>query len=104
MLCSDAKSHSTDEQFLDYINTNFYSNTSREVVSKILDLYPADPADGSPYDTADEFAYSPQYKRMASFQGDFIEQAPRRLLGQTRASKQRVYAYRTYHFTCRRLS
>ncbi|TFK85745.1 carotenoid ester lipase [Polyporus arcularius HHB13444] len=83
----------TDEEFLDYVHSNYYRNTSREAVEKILDLYPSDPALGSPYNTGDNFTYSPQYKRMSAFQGDFIEQAPRRLFVQHLAEKQPVYAY-----------
>ncbi|TBU55940.1 carotenoid ester lipase [Dichomitus squalens] len=83
----------TDDEFLEYINSNFYSNTPRDEVGKILELYPSDPADGAPYNTGDSFAYSPQYKRMAAFQGDFIEIAPRRLFTQYLAEKQPVYSY-----------
>ncbi|RDX52231.1 carotenoid ester lipase [Lentinus brumalis] len=83
----------TDDEFLDYIHSNYYRNTSRDAVAKILDLYPADPTLGSPYDTGDNFTYTPQYKRMAAFQGDFIEHAPRRLFVQHLADKQPVYTY-----------
>ncbi|RPD60515.1 carotenoid ester lipase [Lentinus tigrinus ALCF2SS1-7] len=83
----------TDDEFLDYVHSNYYRNTSLECVAKILDLYPSDPATGSPYDTGDNFAYTPQYKRMAAFQGDFIEHAPRRLFVQHLADKQPVYTY-----------
>ncbi|KAI0685284.1 carotenoid ester lipase [Cerioporus squamosus] len=83
----------TDDEFLDYVHSIFYRNTSREAVAKILDLYPSDPALGSPYNTGDDFAYSPQYKRMAAWQGDFLEHAPRRLFVQHLAAKQPVYSY-----------
>ncbi|KAI0682884.1 carotenoid ester lipase [Cerioporus squamosus] len=83
----------TDEEFLDYIHSNYYVNTSRAAVAKILDLYPSDPAAGSPYNTGDNFTYTPQYKRMSAFQGDFIEHAPRRLFVQHLAQKQPVYTY-----------
>lgn len=64
-------------------------------MAKILELYPADPADGAPYNTGDSFAYSPQYKRMAAFQGDLIEIGPRRLFTRFLSDKQPVYSYRT---------
>ncbi len=92
---ADCTLHSTDEEFLNYVHSNYYRNTSRQAVAKILDLYPSDPALGSPYNTGDNFAYSPQSKRMSAFQGDFIEQAPRRLFVQHLAEKQPVYAYCT---------
>ena len=87
-------SDSTDDEFLSYINSNFYRNTPRSVVAKLLELYPSDPALGSPFDTGDAFAFSPQFKRMAALQGDFIEQAPRRLFVQTLAKTQPVFSYR----------
>ncbi|KAI0752323.1 carotenoid ester lipase [Daedaleopsis nitida] len=83
----------TDLEFLDYLNSNFYVNTSRQAVAKLLDLYPGDPAAGSPFGTGDAFAYSPQYKRMAALQGDLFQQAPRRLFVRTLSSRQPVYSY-----------
>ncbi len=94
--------NSTDDEFLEYVNTNYYRNTSRAAAAKILDLYPADPAAGSPYNTGNEFAYSPQYKRMAAFQGDFFLHAPRRTFVQHLAEKQPVYSYRTSSLVSRR--
>ena len=94
---SDVTCDSTDEEFLEYVNSNFYPNTSRAAIAKILELYPSDPALGAPFNTGDNFTYSPQYKRMAAFQGDFIEQAPRRLFVQNLAERQPVYSYRASH-------
>lgn len=84
---------STDDEFLSYVNSNFFNTTPRAAVAKILTLYPSDPAAGSPFGTGDEFAYSPQYKRMSAFQGDYIEQAPRRVFVQKLAESQPVYSY-----------
>ena len=38
----------TDEQFLGYINYNFFPSTPRCEVAKLLDLYPSDPTAGAP--------------------------------------------------------
>ncbi len=92
---ADRTPNSTDDEFLDYIHSNYYRNTSRAAVAKILDLYPSDPAAGSPFNTGDKYAYSPQFKRMSAFQGDFFGQAPRRLFVQHLAEKQPIYSYRT---------
>ncbi|TFK85744.1 alpha/beta-hydrolase, partial [Polyporus arcularius HHB13444] len=89
----------TDDEFLDYIHSNYYRNTSRAAVAKILDLYPSDPAAGSPFNTGDKYAYSPQFKRMSAFQGDFFGQAPRRLFVQHLAEKQPVYSYLSNYHT-----
>ncbi|OSC99767.1 carotenoid ester lipase precursor [Trametes coccinea BRFM310] len=83
----------TDAEFFDYVSSNFYPRATNAEIAQILDLYPADPADGSPFETGDLFAYSPQYKRISAFQGDWIEQAPRRLLTKVLSPKQPVYAF-----------
>ncbi|KAI0827830.1 carotenoid ester lipase precursor [Trametes gibbosa] len=83
----------TDAQFFDYIHSNFYPNAQSDEVAPLLDLYPADPAAGSPYGTGDNFAYSPQYKRIASFQGDWIVHGPRRLFTSVVSELQPVYAF-----------
>ena len=91
--------YSTDEDFLDYVQSIFYRNTSREPVTKILDLYPSNPADGSPFDTGNNFSYTPQYKRISAVQGDLLFQAPRRLLLDTYASTHRAYSFRKSYLT-----
>lgn len=53
-----------------------------------MELYPADPAAGSPFGTGDNFTFTPVYKRLAAFQGDFIFQATRRFLLDQRSGKQ----------------
>ncbi|KAI0645330.1 carotenoid ester lipase precursor [Trametes meyenii] len=83
----------TDEEFAAYISTNFFPKASKKEIEKILKLYPADPAAGSPFGTGDAYAYSPQYKRISAFQGDWIEQAPRRLFTRQLSRVQPVYAF-----------
>ncbi|KAJ8481682.1 hypothetical protein ONZ51_g5842 [Trametes cubensis] len=83
----------TDDEFSGYVSSNFYPKASGDEIAKILELYPANPAAGSPFGTGDKFAYSPQYKRISAFQGDWIEQAPRRLFVQQISGKQPVYAF-----------
>ena len=87
---------STDEEFLEYLETFYYQNTPADEVAKILELYSSDPAAGAPYNTGDADAYSPQYKRISSWQGDFIEVAPRRLFTHYLSDKQPVYVYRPW--------
>ncbi|OJT02238.1 Lipase 1 [Trametes pubescens] len=83
----------TDDQFFDYLSSNFYPAARPDELAPLLDLYPADPAAGSPFGTGDAFAYSPQYKRISAFQGDWVEQAPRRLFARQLAQTQPVYAF-----------
>jgi len=43
-------------------------------IDRVLELYPEDPALGSPYDTKLRYVLSPQFKRIASLFGDEIFQ------------------------------
>ncbi|KAI0752384.1 carotenoid ester lipase [Daedaleopsis nitida] len=83
----------TDGEFRDYVQHNYFGNTSDAAISKLLELYPADPAAGSPYGTGDAFAYSPQYKRMSALQGDLFFTAPTRLFVQELSKQSPVYSY-----------
>ena len=65
-------------------------------VKPLLDLYPSDPAAGSPFDTGDANAFSPQYKRMAALTGDWFFNAPRRQLLDRFSSIKTVYNFRTF--------
>ncbi|KIY67662.1 alpha/beta-hydrolase [Cylindrobasidium torrendii FP15055 ss-10] len=70
----------TDEQFHEYIATNYRPGASNHQIHELLELYPSPPAEGSPFDTGDAYALTPQSKRIASIEGDIILQAPRRFL------------------------
>lgn len=64
-------------------------------IDQVLTLYPSDPAQGSPFGTGDNFTFTPEYKRIAAFTGDYFFQAPRRLFIQERSDKQPVWSFRT---------
>lgn len=83
----------TDAETRDYITENYLPNASADQIDKLLQLYPQDPADGSPYDTGFNNTLTPQYKRLASLQGDFYFQAPRRFLLQQRSANQNAWSY-----------
>ena len=93
---STRNSDRTDDEFFDYVSSSFFPNVPRSNIAKLLELYPSDPAVGSPFGTGDNFTYTPEYKRMAALQGDLLFIAPRRLLTQTLAGKQAVYSYREW--------
>ena len=58
-----------------------------------MDLYPADPAAGSPFNTGDANALTPQYKRIAALQGDYVEIAPKRRFLHAIADEVDVWSY-----------
>ncbi|KAF8991038.1 extracellular triacylglycerol lipase precursor [Hymenopellis radicata] len=66
-----------------------------DVVDRLFELYPDDPALGSPYNTGNEtFGLSKTFKRMAALSGDISFQSQRRLLSQTAANAGvKTYGY-----------
>ncbi|KAG8970881.1 hypothetical protein FRC03_000099 [Tulasnella sp. 419] len=61
-----------------WFQTSFLGKSTTQEIDKLLSLYPSDITAGSPYDTSVLNALTPQFKRIASLQGDLVFQAPRR--------------------------
>ena len=78
------------------MKSNYFPGASDATIARLLELYPANPAAGSPFGTGDQFAFTPEFKRLAAFQGDFIFQATRRFLLDLRAEKQVVRSFREW--------
>ncbi|KAH6917971.1 carotenoid ester lipase precursor [Coprinopsis sp. MPI-PUGE-AT-0042] len=76
-----------------WIQNTFAPTASSASIDHVLSLYTADITQGSPYDTWILNALTPQFKRLASIQGDAVFEAPRRLFAQMTADKQDVYVY-----------
>ncbi|KAG9308449.1 Alpha/Beta hydrolase protein [Chiua virens] len=85
----------TDAQFEEYLHTQWMPNASTTEVTQMMMHYPSDPAQGSPFGTGDLYALTPQFKRLAGFQGDVAFQAPRRFFIQNRSGKQRIWTFGT---------
>jgi hypothetical protein len=87
------RSTSTDAQFLNYISTTWLPQASAAQAKSIDTFYPNDITAGSPFDTGILDALSPQFKRIAAFQGDGVFQAPRRFFQQSRSGKQKQWGF-----------
>nr|VWO96868.1 Carboxylic ester hydrolase (EC [Ganoderma boninense] len=83
----------TDDEFFNYVQSSFFPNVGSAKIKRLLELYPSDPAAGSPFGTGDNFAFTPEFKRMAALQGDLLFIAPRRLLTKTFAERQPVFSF-----------
>ncbi|KAF9234880.1 Alpha/Beta hydrolase protein [Melanogaster broomeanus] len=83
----------TDTQLEEWIQTYWVPDATSTVVQEILRHYPADITQGSPFDTGTLNALTPQFKRIAAFQGDIVFQAPRRFFLQQRSGKQNLWTY-----------
>ena len=60
----------------------------------LMAMYPSDPAAGSPFGTGDDNEFTPEYKRIAAMQGDWIFQVPRRQLLDRYSWTRTTYSYR----------
>ncbi|KAL1666163.1 Alpha/Beta hydrolase protein [Schizophyllum commune] len=83
----------TDAQARDYVSQYWLPRASSADIDALFELYPSDPKQGSPYDTGSLNALTPQFKRIASFQGDTVFQGPRRYFMRERSGKQDMWAF-----------
>ncbi|THH21401.1 hypothetical protein EW146_g162 [Bondarzewia mesenterica] len=84
---------STDQETRDYMSSNYLPKASAEQIDQLLELYPADPAMGSPFGTGDNNTVTPQYKRIAALQGDLLLQGLRRFFLANLSDKQNAWSY-----------
>ncbi|PPR02347.1 hypothetical protein CVT24_011691 [Panaeolus cyanescens] len=83
----------TDNEYEEYISTNFLPMANSETLEPLWDAYPSNIRDGSPFDTSVLNAITPQYKRISAFQGDAVFQAPRRWFLQHLSGNQKLWSY-----------
>jgi len=83
----------TNDQVRDLIKTLYLPTANDTVISKVLELYPEDIDLGSPFDTPEiEYEY-PQFKRLAAFQGDFVNEAARRSFMTAVSTTQNAWSF-----------
>ncbi|KIJ08820.1 hypothetical protein PAXINDRAFT_102436 [Paxillus involutus ATCC 200175] len=78
----------TDAQLEEYLRTYWLPDAPLTTKQELMEYYPADITQGSPFDTDTLNALTPRFKRIAAFQGDAVFQAPRRFFLQNRSGKQ----------------
>lgn len=100
----------TDAQFQTYIQQTYLPSATDAQTAEVLKAYPQDITQGSPFDTGILNAVTPQYKRLAAFQGDLVSivvpymltyahylvqvfQGPRRWFLQHRSALQPTWSY-----------
>ncbi|KAI0759318.1 carotenoid ester lipase precursor [Irpex lacteus] len=92
LLVLNAINVTTDEG-VHALVSGLFPNASTSELDQLLELYPQDVTQGSPFDTGHQNALTPQYKRLASIQGDLLLIAPRRFFLQERSGKQPTWSY-----------
>ncbi|KAK0462856.1 extracellular triacylglycerol lipase precursor [Desarmillaria tabescens] len=96
-LFSSPTQNYTEEVIRSIVNASYSPPAvPTDVMNELMDLYPDDPADGSPYNTGNEtFGLSPGNKRISAILGDLAFNSQRRLWSQTTADVGvKSYAYR----------
>lgn len=83
----------TESELRRYLQHFHLPDATEEEVDRLLELYPDDPAQGSPYGTGEANQVTPQWKRLSSIQGDLVFQAPRRMFLKSLSPGQNTWSY-----------
>ncbi|KAJ6451390.1 sterol esterase [Mycena vitilis] len=83
----------TDDEFVSYISSNYLPKATLDQIAEIALLYPDDPAQGSPFDTGLANQFTPQFKRLAAFQGDYFFVGARRFFLQHAFRTQSTWSW-----------
>ncbi|KAG6812180.1 hypothetical protein H0H92_004048 [Tricholoma furcatifolium] len=84
----------TTSDVVTYITEQLLPGSQSSVAQLMTEYYSPLPASGSPFDTGMRNMLGPQYKRVAAISGDIMFQAPRRLLLNFLAPRQKAWSYR----------
>lgn len=70
---------STTDQLVDYLSTYYFTNATTAQLEALLDTYPADVTQGSPFRTSIFNELYPQFKRISALLGDLVFTLTRRV-------------------------
>lgn len=70
---------STTKDIVDYLSYFYFKDVTRQQVQDLVDLYPDDPTQGSPFRTGALNNVCPQFKRLAALLGDLVFTLTRRV-------------------------
>ncbi|KAK7055871.1 carboxylic ester hydrolase [Favolaschia claudopus] len=85
----------TSDEFVGYVQSIFFPKATPAEIAHLAALYPNDPTQGSPFDTGLANQLTPQFKRMAAFQGDYQFIGARRFLLEHISKRQNVWSWVT---------
>ncbi|KAJ7644706.1 carotenoid ester lipase precursor [Roridomyces roridus] len=83
----------SDADFTKYVSSVWIPQANSTQVANLVKLYSSDVTAGSPFDTGILDVLTPQFKRIAAFQGDGVFQAPRRFFQKALNGKQNQWAF-----------
>ncbi|KAJ7053496.1 Alpha/Beta hydrolase protein [Mycena amicta] len=82
-----------DTEYDAYVQQLIYPGANASAIERVLELYPSDPASGSPFDTGDANALTPEFKRIGALLTDIEFAGPRRWFLQHASRKQDVWGW-----------
>ncbi|KAJ7075011.1 carotenoid ester lipase precursor [Mycena belliarum] len=80
-------------EFLQYIQSNYLPAVSLSVMEEVRALYPDNPSQGSPFNTGFSNQLTPEFKRLAAFQGDMLLTGPRRFFLEHASATQNAWSW-----------
>ncbi|KAJ6451387.1 carotenoid ester lipase precursor [Mycena vitilis] len=83
----------TNEEFVNYIHSNYLPKATPNEIAQLAVLYPDDPALGSPFDTGLANQVTPEFKRLAAFQGDYLFTGARRFFLESASKTQNTWSW-----------
>ncbi|KAJ7471049.1 sterol esterase [Mycena latifolia] len=83
----------TNDEFLSYIHSNYLPSATPAQIANISLLYPDDPAQGSPFNTGSANQLTPEFKRLAAFQGDYMFVGARRFFLEHASATQNAWSW-----------
>ncbi|KAF7333560.1 Carboxylic ester hydrolase [Mycena sanguinolenta] len=83
----------TDSEFVGYVQSNYLPTGASAQIARVAELYPQDPAQGSPFGTGSADELTPEFKRSAAFQGDLFFTGLRRFFLQQASNTQNTWSW-----------
>ncbi|KAF9789755.1 Alpha/Beta hydrolase protein, partial [Thelephora terrestris] len=83
----------TDADLKAFLKAGLYLGATDAQVNSLADKYSQDPAAGSPFNTRNRSALTPEFKRLAAIQGDLFFQSGRRSAFSKWAATQNVWSF-----------
>ncbi|KAJ7199617.1 carotenoid ester lipase precursor [Mycena pura] len=73
--------------------SSFFPKSTPAEIAELAAFYPDDPTQGSPFDTGLANQFTPQFKRIAAFQGDFLFTGTRRFYLEHASKTQNTWSW-----------
>ncbi|KAJ7629744.1 sterol esterase [Mycena polygramma] len=83
----------TNDEFLGYLQSNYLPKSTPAQIAELGRLHPDDPVQGSPFDTGLANQLTPEFKRLAAFQGDYVFTGKRRFFLQHASRTQNTWSW-----------